>query len=118
MAIQVNEEVELRNGGVVISSSTAEMRAPDGSLHLVPVVNSNALARVGQSTGLEENIINGTEQQEENKSVMIKNPLPDIVSSKHDLYNFLANNQIIPGNLRCDNCRNECETRIKNQLTD
>ena len=50
MAIQVNEEAELRNGGVVISSSTAEMRAPDGSLHLVPVVNSNALARVGQST--------------------------------------------------------------------
>ena len=45
MAVYIDAEVQVRNGAVVISSSTENIVPPDGSLHNVSVINARALGR-------------------------------------------------------------------------
>ena len=58
MAVNTYEEVQFSGGKVVVSSSTALLKAPDGSLHKVPVVNCNALKYL-QEYGDEEDVGDG-----------------------------------------------------------
>ena len=45
LAVYIDAEVQVRNGAVVISSSTEKVVAPDGSLHNITVINSRTLGR-------------------------------------------------------------------------
>ena len=44
--------------------------------------------------------------------------LPDVFYNKVDLFNLLAKHGIIHQKFRCQNCKTDCATRAKSQLSD
>ena len=119
MAVYIDAEVQVRNGAVVISSSTENIVAPDGSLHNVPVINSRVLGRTINGEEAEE--FSGEEPTRDDELTEEDEELPDlpdVFCDKVDLFNLLAKHGIIHQKFRCQNCRTDCATRAKSQLSD
>ena len=145
MAVNIQEDVTFYQDSVVISNRDTILEAPDGSLHRVPVINSNALellqqyedesdeenqfvdtndsSRTSHCRGIEE-VEPGTDEDEpaasnkrQNTSAMSVT-MPDLFSDKEDFFNYMAEKGLIKGEMQCEVCERECLARPKKSIKD
>ena len=121
MAYSIQGKVIVRPEGTVISTGAEEYIAPDGSVHMVPVVNSSALQQLQEYASDEE--ASAAEDltpaaEEGGEKTDVKNNYLKLFSSNEDLLNFLVEREILHGSYRCIDCRCECKAREKKGLSD
>ena len=120
MAFNVHEEVERRSTGIVVSASSMKYRASDGSLHMVPIINSNALAMLRNYESEEdEEVFEMSNKVDVLPPTMKNTDIHKIIMSDNtEFINYLAENSFIKKEMRCENCRSECQSRWKTNSSD
>ena len=115
MAVNVYQKVEKRSTRIVVSTSSMKYKASDGSLHMVPVINSNAIAML-RNYGSEENekVFEMSNEVEILPPAMKNIDIHKIIMPDNtEFINYLAENSIIKKEMRCENCRSECQSKWK-----
>ena len=125
MNISVNEPVEtLSDGSIIISRKTRLVEAPDGSRHMMPVVNEAALVQARTRSIETGNSSSSRDEENQHPLEIIWNPSPndhintnqpiksfkhlaEIVSSTESTIMFLRSISLLAENMNSLKCENE-----------